>query len=216
MSAADPSTTSQSEIAYGKLYEAIRKGLFLPGDRVRETDVAQKLGLSRTPVRDALRRLEAEGIVEHRPRLGAVIRKLAQSEIVELYEMRIVLERTAAELAAKHATEAEIDEFADLNDAILAAEQNPAEAARLNAILHRSIYRAGRNRFLLESSRALNNALMLLGPTTLDDPERIREVHAQHAAIIDNLRKRDQVAAGQAAVAHINTSLRHRLKALRG
>lgn len=204
---------SQGELAYGRLYDAIRSGVFQPGDRLRETDVAERLSLSRTPVREALRKLEADGIIEHRPRLGAVIRRLSHSEVVELYEMRLVLERTAAEMAAKHAAPAEVDVLEVLN-ADLAAAASPQEAAAINQDFHRVIYRAGRNRFLLEAARALNNALMLLGPTTLATPERLQVVTAQHAAILQAIRAGDVEAAGQAAATHLETSLRDRLKAL--
>ncbi|CAN0578702.1 unnamed protein product, partial [Ectocarpus sp. 12 AP-2014] len=196
---------SQGELAYHRLLEAIKDGAFRPGDRLRETDVAARFDLSRTPVREALRKLEADGIVEHKARIGAVIRTLAHSEVVELYEMRMVLERTAAELAAAHAVAAEIDEMEELNAAIGQATDNPAKAASINQSFHRCIYLAARNRFLVESARALNNALMLLGPTTLADPERIATVCNQHADIIDAIRARDIEAAGASAEAHLQT-----------
>ena len=203
---------SQGEAAYAELLESIRSGVFVPGDRLRETDVAARLNLSRTPVREALRRLEADGIVEHRPRVGAIIRQLSHAELVELYEMRSVLERTAAEMAAKHAGPAEIAALRDLNTAIAASA--PTRAAALNQDFHRVIYRATRNRFLWDSARALNNALMLLGPTTLDDPARIAVVSKQHSAILDAIEAGDVTAAGEAAQAHLQTSLIHRLKVL--
>ncbi|WP_254684845.1 GntR family transcriptional regulator [Tateyamaria omphalii] len=203
---------SQGEAAYAQLLQAIRAGEFAPGDRLRETDVADRLNLSRTPVREALRRLEADGIVEHRPRLGAVIRQLSHAELVELYEMRIVLERTAAEMAAKHAADAEVDALRDLNAAI--ASSAPSEAAALNQDFHRGIYLATRNRFLLDAARALNNALMLMGPTTLADQERIKVVTAQHDDILTAIAAGDATAAGEAAEAHLQTSLRYRLRAL--
>ena len=207
--------SSQSETAYQRLFDAILNGEIRPGERVREVEVSVRLGLSRTPVRDALRRLETEGVIEHRPRQGAVIRSLSYSEVVELNEMRLVLEVTAAEMAAQHATEAEIDEIAALNDELLQAVDSPDLAARLNASLHRCLYHAARNRFLLESTRALGNALMLLGPTTLDGEERVRLVHAQHAEICTALRNRNALAAGHAAREHLETSMRHRLRSLR-
>lgn len=203
---------SQGEAAYTKLLEAIRTGAYAPGARLRETDVATTLNLSRTPVREALRRLEADGIVEHRPRLGAVIRQLDHSELVELYEMCAVLERTAAEMAAKHASPAEVVALRALNDKIAASV--PAQAAALNQDFHRGIYLATRNRFLLDAARALNNALMLLGPTTLDDPARIEVVSGQHTAILNAIEKGDATAAGEAAEAHLQTSLVHHLKVL--
>lgn len=205
---------SQSELAYERLYGAIQQGVFNPGDRVRETDIAARFSLSRTPVRDALRRLEADGIIEHRPRLGAVVRSLSRAEVVELYEMRLVLERTAAEMAAKHAARAEIDELRELN-ATIAGCSDPTEAATINQHFHSCIYLAARNRFLVDAARALNNALMLLGPTTLADDDRISTVTSQHANIIDAIDARDIEAAGAAAEAHLQTSLRYRLRSLR-
>ena len=121
---------------------------------------ARRFGVhSAMPVREALRKLESDGIVEHRPRIGAVIRKLSQTEVVELYEMRLVLERTAAEMAARHASPAELDTLETLNEEIGAATDDAAKAAALNQKFHRGIYLATRNRFLLESARAFR-ALM--------------------------------------------------------
>ncbi len=204
---------SQGEAAYARLLNAIRAGEFQPGDRLREVEVAAQFNLSRTPVREALRKLESDGIVEHRPRLGAVIRRLSHGELVALYEMRIVLERTAAEMAAKHAAEAEIDALSDINKAL--ASSDPSGAAALNQDFHRGIYLAARNGFLLESARALNNALMLMGPTTLDDADRIKTVSAQHQDILDAIAEGDTKGAGDAAAAHLQTSLRHRLRVSR-
>lgn len=206
---------SHGELAYHGLMAAIQAGHYHPGDKLRETEIAERLNLSRTPVREALRKLEADGIVEHKARIGAVIRSLSHTEVVELYEMRLVLERTAAELAASHAVAAEIDEMEDLNAAIAKSIDDPAKAAAINQSFHRCIYLAGRNRFLVESARALNNALMLLGPTTLADAERITTVCQQHSDIIDAIRARDVEAAGASAEAHLQTSLRYRLKTLR-
>ncbi|MEM1302486.1 MAG: GntR family transcriptional regulator [Pseudomonadota bacterium] len=200
--------------AYDRLIDAIRSGVFAPGDRLREEDVGERLNLSRTPVREALRRLEADGIVEHRPRQGAMVRRLSHSEVVELYEMRVVLERTAAEMAAKHGTGPEFDALDDLNQRIAEERSNPAVAAAINQDFHRGLYLAGRNRFLLEAARALNNSLMLLGPTTFSDEARIDVVTVQHQSIVDALRNADAEAAGAAAELHLNTSLRQRLKAL--
>lgn len=207
---------ASGETAYDQLLSAIREGVFQPGDRLREEDVGDRLALSRTPVREALRRLEADGIVEHRPRQGAMVRALSHAEVVELYEMRVVLERTAAEMAAKHGTDAEFDALDDLNERIAEERANPAKAAATNQDFHRGLYLACRNRFLLEAARALNNSLLLLGPTTFTDEARIDTVVRQHQAIIDALRNSDVEAAGAAAEAHLNTSLRQRLRALNG
>jgi len=216
MATSPPSAQSSGEAAYAALLDALRNGTFAPGDRLREEDVGTRLGLSRTPVREALRRLEADGIVEHRPRIGAIIRSLAHTELVELYEMRMVLERTAAEMAAKHGADAEFDALDALNDQIEAERDNPARGAAINQDFHRGLYLAARNRFLMESARALNNSLLLLGPSTYTDPARIDQVVGQHRGIISALRHGDAEAAGAAAEAHLRTSLKHRLQGPRG
>lgn len=207
---------NQGGTIYDALLDAIRNGTYAPGDRLREVEIAERLNFSRTPVREALRRLEADGIIEHRPRIGAAIRKLSHAEVVELYEMRVVLERTAAQMAAKHGVAAELDCLQSLNDDIATLVNDPASAAAVNQRFHRALYDATRNRFLLESARALNNALLLLGPTTLADGERIEVVCRQHQDIIDALRRGDAVAAGEAADTHLQTSLRHRLSVMGG
>ncbi|TCD13306.1 GntR family transcriptional regulator [Oricola cellulosilytica] len=205
---------SSGEAAYAALMAALRDGTYAPGERLREEEVGERLGLSRTPVREALRRLEAHGVVEHRPRLGAVIRSLGHTETVELYEMRIVLERTAAEMAARHGAEAEFDTLGELNDSIEDQRDNPSIGSAINQDFHRCLYLAGRNRFLLDAARAITNSLLLLGPTTYSDPERVDVVVAEHRMIVDALRTRDAKAAGEAAEAHLQNSLRYRLKGL--
>jgi len=216
MVADDSQNLSQGRAAFSKLMQAIEAGIYQPGDRLREIEVSERLALSRTPVREALRRLEAENIIEHRPRFGAVIRTLGQTEVVELYEMRLVLERTAAEMAAKHAAEAEVEAMAALNADIADAQSHPAHASAINQKFHQAIYLAARNRFLLDAARAMNNALLLLGPTTLADAERVSIVVHQHQQIMDAISAGDINGAGAAAEAHLQTSLRYRLKVMQG
>ena len=206
---------SNSDRAYQKLYEAIRSGQLAPGTRIRETEIAELVGLSRTPVRDAIKRLENDGLIEHQPRIGAVVKSLSHQEVVELYEMRAVLERTAASMAAKHASKAEIEEMKELNSSMLKASGNPREVARLNELFHRCIFNAARNRFLLASFQSLSNALLVLGPTTLEGIPRIKSVCEKHDLIIDAMEARDEKRAAEAAGSHIESSLIFRLKALR-
>lgn len=137
--------------AYEHLYNAIETGELRPGDRLLETELADRFGVSRTPIREAIRRLEADGIVSHQPRVGAVIRTLGQTEIVELYEMRIVLETTAAAMASKHASAAEIRTLEALNADMEAVATDAVRVAILNRKFHRCILEAARNQFLAQS-----------------------------------------------------------------
>src|SRR5512146_1226118 len=87
---------SRSEHVYRKLRNAIYEGHFKPGDRVMEIEIAEWLKVSRTPVRDAIRRLESDGMLQHEPRNGLVVARLDQQAVMELYVMREILEGTAA------------------------------------------------------------------------------------------------------------------------
>ena len=199
---------------YQQLINAIEKGDLRPGDRMLETELASRFGVSRTPIREAIRRLETDGLVVHKPRIGAVVRVLTQQEIVELYEMRIVLEATAAQMAAKHCSNAETRTLQDLHDQMLAHSKDPFAVATLNRKFHTCIFNAARNRFLAQSYNSLSYSLILLGKTTLETDERVQNVYAQHEAIIGALISGDIEIASEVMRLHMETSLDHRLKVL--
>lgn len=203
-----------SNAAYGALLSEIREGRLSPGDRLRETDLAARFGVSRTPVREAIRQLEADGLVTHLPRIGATVRKLDYSEVMELYEMRSVLECTAARMAARAASDVEIAEIAAISDELAKAGKG-IEASRLNRQFHRALLEAAKNRFLIKSMLALQKAMLILGRTTLADEERFENAIAEHTAILDALRARDGDAAQIAMHAHITAGQRARIRVLR-
>lgn len=200
--------------AYDQLYSRIASGDIRPGDRLLETELAATLGVSRTPVREAIRRLESDGIVVHAPRVGAVVRSISQTEVVELYEMRMVLECTAAGMAAKHTSEAELRSLINLNDQMASAVGDSVKVAQLNRAFHRCILNASRNRYLVQCSESLSHTLILLGKTTLETEARIDLVTKQHTEIIDALKARQPDAAETAMARHMEASLDHRLRGL--
>lgn len=204
----------QGNAVYRQLLQDISAGRLNAGDRLRETDLAARLGVSRTPIREAIRQLEADGIVAHVPRHGATIRRLDYAEVMELYEMRAVLEGTAARLAARSASRVEIDEFEALNHQ-LAEEGDSPQAVLLNRQFHAAILHAAKNRFLLNSIRSLQKALMILGPTTLTDEGRAAKAIEEHAGILEAIRNRDEALAEAAMREHISLALRVRLRGLR-
>lgn len=203
----------QGSSAYEQLLDEIEAGRLAPGERLRETELAARLGVSRTPVREAIRALEADGLVTHVPRMGATIRRLDYAEVTELYEMRAVLEGTAARLAARMASDVELAEIAALNEE-LAAAPDAGAAKALNRIFHSTLLKAAKNRFLTNSMGTLHKALMILGPTTLNEDRRAEAV-AEHAAVQAALMARDGAAAEQLMRAHIEASQSIRLKSLR-
>jgi DNA-binding GntR family transcriptional regulator len=205
----------QGQSAYRRLLDSIRSGALPPGTRLRETELADRLGISRTPVREAIRQLEADGLVVHLPRQGAAIRSLDHAEVIELYEMRAVLEGTAASLTARVASAVDLAELADLN-AELAAAGSGLQAQELNRQFHRTLLESARNRFLVKAMNALQKTLLILGPTTLADPDRAAAAVAEHAAVLKALTAHDPAAAEAAMKAHVESALSARLRGMRG
>lgn len=205
---------AQGHLVHRRLLDDIRSGALPPGARLRETELAARLGLSRTPVREAIRMLEADGLVTHLPRQGASVRRLDHAEVMELYEMRVVLEGTAARLAARAASELELAELAQINAEIASAD-TPGHAARLNHRFHAVLVDAARNRFLSRAMAALRRTYLILGPSTLADPDRAAEALAEHAALLEALCARDGAAAETLMRRHIEGAHRQRLRQMR-
>lgn len=208
----DQKELSQGQEAYRRILEEVRVGHLLPGDRLMEVELAKRLGISRTPIREAIRQLESDGVVAHVPRVGASIRRLDHAEISELYDMRAVLEGTAARFAARAASEVELAELADIHAAMAAGEGDPY---LLNRQFHAALLDAARNRFLMKAVASIHTTLLILGPSTLHEDERADNALREHAAILAALQARDQDAAEQAMRAHIAAAHGARLKQMR-
>ncbi|WP_417788711.1 GntR family transcriptional regulator [Terasakiella pusilla] len=206
---------SRGELAYHQLFEAIQKGSLKPGTRIRETDIAEEFGISRTPVRDAIRRLENDGLIVHLPHQGAVIKTLDHREIMEMYEMRQVLEGTAAFHAAQHASLLEIDELIELNDLMLKNKEEESEAADANRLFHQTLYRAANNRYLIDAINNLSNAMALLEGTTLYNAERVNIAFKEHQEIIEHIQLQKGKEADQSVRNHISNSQRVRIRMFR-
>ncbi|RCK33985.1 hypothetical protein TH9_06165 [Thalassospira xiamenensis] len=205
----------RGEVAYQKLLAAIQHGELKPGTRIREVEVAERFGISRTPVRDAIRRLESDGLLIHMPRHGAVIKELDHREVIELYEIREVLEGTAARYAARHASELEIAELEDLNELMLKNGQDPVKVAEANRLFHQALYRTANNRYLIDALNSLSNSMALLGGTTLQYDGRPESAYQEHKNIIDSIRSGNADQADADARYHIRSAQRLRIKLLR-
>lgn len=202
--------TTSAQLAYQYMIERVADGTLMPGTRVREIEFAKSVGLSRTPVREALNRLVNEGLVTNDPHRGMIITELDQALVGELYEMRGVLESTAASLAAKHATDVEISLLRTLMEADKEMS-DPAEIAKNNRMFHQVLYQCGHNRFLLKTLQALQNSMLLLGDSTLAERGRPDEARNEHAAIVHALEARDPELAAEAARSHIKEAYKTRL-----
>jgi DNA-binding GntR family transcriptional regulator len=204
----------RGELVYKTLLDEIRAGRIMPGDRIREEDVAKSLGVSRTPVREALQHLQARRLVEMAPGRGIVVVALNTQQVMELYAMREVLEGAAARFAAQHALPAEISMMHELLDEFDAAEGDAARLARINTNLHRTIYEAARNRYMHEALNNLEDSLSLLQNTTFSLPERHASASREHRAIVAAIENRDSDTAESVSRQHIREAQRARLRML--
>jgi DNA-binding GntR family transcriptional regulator len=213
--AADKSESgSRSDLVYRKLRAAIESGALKPGERVMELEVAEWLEVSRTPVRDALRRLESEGMLALEPRLGLVVASLSRQATLELYVMREVLEGTAARLCARHASDSELMELEELVKREARLEGQHEALVRHNRLFHEAVHRGAHNRYLEKSLSAVNDRMYLLGPSQMLLPERADSARAEHMEIFAHIRNRDPESAEAAARGHVRSAQQQRVKQL--
>jgi DNA-binding GntR family transcriptional regulator len=203
-------TRSRAEFVYASLRDAISDGRIAPGERVREEEVARNLGVSRTPVREALQRLQQRGLLVLGAGRGLVVAQLSQQQIIELYAMRQILEGSAARFAATHATPAEIEILYQLQDELKAAEGDALLHTNLNRQFHQAIYEAAHNRYLMQTLDSLHDSFALLRSTTFRLPHRQRDSHEERRRIIAAIEARDPDRAEQEAREHILQAQRTR------
>jgi len=205
---------SRSEFAYQRLRDSIQDGSLKPGQRLMELEVADWLSVSRTPVRDALRRLESEGMLEHAPHNGLVVAQLDRQAVMELYVMREVLEATAAGLCARQASDIEVEDIADMVRHEEALQGKADELARHNRRFHEAIHRGAHNRYLEKSLVAVNDSMWLLGKSQMLLAHRARIALSEHGDLARAIQQRDPAAAEAAARKHVRSAQRERLKLL--
>lgn len=208
-----PSRSSGRD-AYELLLEGIENGALPAGTRLRETELAQRFALSRTPIREALKRLEQQGLITHEPHQGMAVTSLDYNQIAELYALREVLEGTAARLAAQHASAIEISVLEEMVAADRARNEDAAMLARTNRAFHQQLRDAGRNHYLGQALENLRLSLALLPGTTLGAPGRGAASVEDHAAIVARIAARDPEGAEEAARLHIRNAFKTRIQLL--
>lgn len=202
---------SSADHGYTVLRREILEGRFKPGDPLKERDLVKRLGISRTPVREALRRLVADGLAEMHPRRSIVVSSYSEEELREIYELGSVLEAFVASLAAEKASGEDIAILESLQrkmeQLVQSSSEDLAQAyAPLDQEFHRRITSAARNSRIAQllrqsiSMRLLNN---VMARYTRED---FGISVAQHRAILDAIAARDAKAARQAMTDHITSS----------
>ena len=194
--------------AYTLILEAIEGGVYKPGDRLVESELAERLGVSRTPVREALQRLETQSMLTRDGR-SLIVATLDHNQLSELYAVRTELEG----LAARHATDEEIRVLrlmAEEDRALLGGD--PRALSRANKRFHKQIHLASHNRFLVQQLDLVHRSMALMANTSFAAEGRDEVALSEHEAIVAAIAARDGEAAHAALRAHISKAYETRLR----
>ncbi len=206
-----PQSRHPSKDAYTLILDAIDVGIYKPGDRLVESELAERFGVSRTPIREALQRLETQSLLERDGR-SLIVASLNHNQMAELYIVRRELEGLAARLAAKHATEEEIrvlQEMVAEDDALV---DDPAALSRANRRFHEQIHLASHNRYLVQQLDLVHRTMALMATTSLAAQGRSEIAQSEHKGIVEAIAARDEEGAAKALKEHISVAFMTRLK----
>lgn len=197
--------------AYSLILAAIEGGTYRPGDRLVESELAERFGVSRTPVREALQRLETQAMLVRDGR-SLIVASLDHNQLAELYTVRAELEALAGRLAARHATPEEVRVLAQMVEEDRQAKGDPEILARTNKRFHRQIHLASHNRYLVQQLDLVHRTMALMARTSLAAEGRSETALAEHARIVDAIAAGDGAAADRTLRQHISMAWETRLK----
>ncbi|WP_409557771.1 GntR family transcriptional regulator [Aliiroseovarius sp. M344] len=186
-------------------------GTYKPGDRLVESELAERFGVSRTPIREALQRLETQSLLTRDGR-SLIVASLSHNQLAELYVVRSALEGLAASLAAQHATPEEIRVLREMVEDDRKRLSDPSALSRSNRRFHKQLHLASHNRYLVQQLDLVHRTMALLATTSLAAEGRSEIAIAEHDAIVAAIEARDQAAAQAALKAHISQAFETRIK----
>ena len=193
------------EVVCETLRNAIVSGILQPGERLMEIQVAEELGVSRTPVREAIRKLELEGFVVMIPRRGTYVSDLSIKDINEVYEVRTALDVLAAELAAERITEEELEEMerllVEIGEYIEIYDMDKIVEA--DSKFHDILYRASRNERLVGIINNLREQLTRFRSLSMSYPGRLKDMLGEHTRLVEALGQRNVALAKNLAGEHM-------------
>ncbi len=210
MAASEASIINQSRISdqvYDYLRGEIVAGRLAPGERISPEDLAERLKISKMPIKEAIERLSGEGLLEVQSRRGTFVTRLDPTELAETFEVRCALEVLAGKLAARHITKADLERLREL---IAVMEKTTAKTdvfvhLEQNAEFHELIVKRSGNRKLFETWRRLRTPIHVAGIHSRTDDwiDRVAREQKEHRAIVRALEQRDPVIVEQAITNHI-------------
>ena len=196
------------EVVLESLREAIKNEILEPGERLMEIQLADALGVSRTPIREALRKLELEGFIVMVPRKGAYVADISLKDITDIMEIRLALEELAAGLAADRITEEELEQMeCSLVEKREAISQGDMERlVEVDTQFHEALYQASRNERLVAMLNNLREQIQRFRILSLSHPGRMKQSLNEHRSILEAVQEHDVMLARQLAREHIENA----------
>lgn len=204
------------DVVFNTLRQAILKGELKPGERLMEIALAERLGVSRTPIREAMRKLELEGLVVMIPRRGAQVANITEKDLNDVLEVRIALENMAIEKACTHMTEEEMSRLwiAAKTFERTAAEGNLVKMAEADVVFHEIIYQASDNKRLLQVLNNLREQIYRYRVEYLKEEETRNLLVKEHEALTNAIKARDVKQAQEIAFQHIENQRKGIIKSI--
>ena len=204
------------ELVCEHIRQAIIGGIFTPGERLMEIQLAEEMGVSRTPVREAIRKLELEGFVVMIPRRGTYVADISIKDINEVYEIRTALDILAAGLAAERINDDELEEMQRLLVEIgtYIEKGDMEKIVEIDSAFHDVLYRASRNERLVNIINNLREQITGLRGRSMNYPGRLVSTLDEHRAIVDSIAQRNPEKAQKAVRMHLENAERTLLKAI--
>ncbi len=203
------------EMVFESLREAIILGRLKPGERLMEIQLAEEMGVSRTPVREAIRKLELEGFVAMVPRKGAYVAGVTVKDIADVFEVRAALEGLAAGLAAERITDEEMDQLEMSLVKINVSGDDISAIVEVDSTFHDLIYKTSRNHRLLHIITLLAEQIFRFRMTSLSQPGRLKIAIDEHKKIVEAICDRNVDLAQHLAREHMENAEQNLLDALR-
>ena len=194
------------DVVFNTLRQAILKGELEPGERLMEIQLSERLGVSRTPIREAIRKLELEGLVLMIPRKGAEVAKISETSLREVLEVRRSLEELAAELACQRIGDRELLDLEEAEEAFAEAIINgePMEIAESDEHYHDLIYQATGNSRLVQILNNLREQMYRYRLEYIKDEDKRQILVVEHEHILQALKNHDIQDAKSAVRGHID------------
>ena len=205
------------DVVFNTLRHAILKGELEPGERLMEIALAQKLGVSRTPIREAIRKLELEGLVVMVPRKGAEVADISEKDLRDVLEVRKALEELSIELAMKNMNDDDYKQLREANELFAKDSEGDdlIKIAEADVAFHEIIYMATGNKRLIQMINNLREQMYRYRLEYIKDKSTHARLVEEHNKIIDAMKKNDVTAAKAAIKLHVENQEENILKSIK-